>query len=72
VARCCGGTGYDDVGMSFVSLAEPSVPAARSGRRWARRGCVVPYFLFAGYPDRSRPGGRVRGRHPGIDVRVAG
>ena len=70
------GRGYDDVGLSFVSLAEPSVPAAleRARRLGAERIVVVPYFLFAGVlPDRvTAQAGGFAEQHPGIDVRVAG
>jgi sirohydrochlorin cobaltochelatase len=70
------GRGYDDVGLSFVSLAEPSVPAAleRARRLGAERIVVVPYFLFAGVlPDRvTAQAGTFAEQHPGIDVRVAG
>ena len=70
------GRGYDDVGLSFVSLAEPSVPAAleRARRLGAERIVVAPYFLFAGVlPDRvSAQAGAFAAQHPQIDVRVAG
>jgi sirohydrochlorin cobaltochelatase len=70
------GRGYDDVGLSFVSLAQPSVPAAleRARRLGAERIVVVPYFLFAGVlPDRvTAQAGAFAEQHPGIDVRVAG
>ena len=70
------GRGYDDVGLSFVSLAEPSVPAAleRARRLGAERIVVAPYFLFAGVlPDRvTAQAGTFAEQHPGIDVRVAG
>jgi sirohydrochlorin cobaltochelatase len=70
------GRGYDEVGLSFVSLAEPSVPAAleRARRLGAERIVVAPYFLFAGVlPDRvTAQAGAFAGQHPGIDVRVAG
>ena len=70
------GRGYDDVGLSFVSLAEPSVPAAleRARRLGAERIVVVPYFLFAGVlPDRvTAQAGGFAEQHPGMDVRVAG
>jgi len=70
------GRGYDDVGLSFVSLAEPSVPAAldRARRLGAERIVVAPYFLFAGVlPDRvTAQAGAFAEQHPGIDVRVAG
>jgi sirohydrochlorin cobaltochelatase len=70
------GRGYDDAGLSFVSLAEPSVPAAleRARRLGAERIVVAPYFLFAGVlPDRvTAQAGAFAEQHPGIDVRVAG
>ena len=70
------GRGYDDVGLSFVSLAEPSVPAAleRARRLGAERIVVAPYFLFAGVlPDRvTAQAGAFAEQHPAIDVRVAG
>lgn len=70
------GRGYADVGLSFVSLAEPSVPAAleRARRLGAERIVVAPYFLFAGVlPDRvMAQAGAFAKQHPGIDVRVAG
>jgi sirohydrochlorin cobaltochelatase len=70
------GRGYDDVGLSFVSLAEPSVPAAleRARRLGAERIVVVPYFLFAGVlPDRvTAQAGGFAEQHRGMDVRVAG
>ena len=69
------GRGYDDVGLSFVSLAEPSVPAAleRARRLGAERIVVAPYFLFAGVlagPGHG-PGRRVRRAAPG-DRRAGG
>ena len=70
------GRGYDDVALSFVSLAGPSVPAAleRARRLGAERIVVAPYFLFAGVlPDRvTAQAGAFAEQHPGIDVRVAG
>jgi sirohydrochlorin cobaltochelatase len=70
------GRGYADVGLSFVSLAEPSVPAAleRARRLGAERIVVAPYFLFAGVlPDRvTAQAVTFAGQHPGIDLRVAG
>ena len=70
------GRGYDEVGLSFVSLAEPSVPAAldRARRLGARRIVVAPYFLFAGVlPDRVAAQAReFAAAWPGLDVRVAG
>ena len=70
------GRGYADVGLSFVSLAEPSVPAAleRARRLGAERIVVAPYFLFAGVlPDRvAAQAAAFAGQHPGTAVRVAG
>jgi sirohydrochlorin cobaltochelatase len=70
------GRGYADVGLSFVSLAEPAVPAAleRARRLGAERIVVAPYFLFAGVlPDRvTAQAGTFAEQHPGVDVRVAG
>jgi sirohydrochlorin cobaltochelatase len=70
------GRGYDEVHLSFISLAGPSVPAAldRAQRLGAARIVVAPYFLFPGVlPDRvARQAREFAGRHPGTDVRVAG
>lgn len=70
------GRGYADVGLSFVSLAAPSVPAAleRARRLGAERIVVAPYFLFAGVlPDRvTAQAAAFAEQHPGLDVRVAG
>jgi sirohydrochlorin cobaltochelatase len=70
------GRGYDDVGLSFISLAEPSVPAAldRARRLGADRIVVAPYFLFPGVlPDRvAAQAAQFADQHPGLDVRVAG
>jgi sirohydrochlorin cobaltochelatase len=70
------GRGYADVGLSFVSLTGPSVPAAleRARRLGAERIVVAPYFLFAGVlPDRvAAQAGTFAAQHPGTDVRVAG
>jgi sirohydrochlorin cobaltochelatase len=70
------GRGYDEVGLSFISLAEPGVPAAldRARRLGARRIVVAPYFLFPGVlPDRvAAQSARFAAANPGIDVRVAG
>ena len=70
------GRGYAEVGLSFVSLAEPTVPAAleRAWRLGAERIVVAPYFLFAGVlPDRvAAQAGVFAERHPELDVRVAG
>src|SRR5262249_15265113 len=69
------GRGYDAVELAFISLAEPSVPAAleRARRLGARRVVVAPYFLFSGVlPDRVATQSRkFAERQPGLDVRVA-
>jgi len=69
------GRGYDAVEYAFISLAEPSVPAAleRTRRLGARRIVVAPYFLFPGVlPDRivaqSREYAAARAE---LDVRTA-
>lgn len=66
------GRGYPLVEPAFVSLAEPSVPAAleRCRRLGARRIAVVPYFLFTGVlVDRIREQAAAwSSSHPGIDV----
>jgi sirohydrochlorin cobaltochelatase len=70
------GRGYAGVEFCFVSLAEPSVPAAleRAVLLGARRIVVAPYFLFPGVlPDRVAAQPReFAGRHPGLAVSVAG
>jgi sirohydrochlorin cobaltochelatase len=70
------GRGYAGVEPAFVSLAEPSVPAAldKVRRLGAERVVVAPYFLFAGVlPDRIVAQSEAfAAEHPGIDVRVAG
>jgi sirohydrochlorin cobaltochelatase len=69
------GRGFLTVETSFVSLAEPGVPAAleRSRRLGARRVVVSPYFLFSGVlPDRVVSQARQWAeQHPEIDVRCA-
>ena len=69
------GRGYAAVEYSFISLAEPSVPAAldRARRLGARRTVVAPYFLFSGVlPDRVAAQSReFAAGHRGLDVRVA-
>lgn len=69
------GRGYAGVEPAFISLAQPSVPAALERLRLlgARRIVVAPYFLFAGVlPDRIVEQSRAfADEHPGIDVRVA-
>src|SRR5262250_1389846 len=70
------GRGYAGVEYSFISLAEPSVPAAldRARRLGARRIVVAPYFLFTGVlPDRvAAQSIQFAARHRALDVRVAG
>jgi sirohydrochlorin cobaltochelatase len=70
------GRGYAGAEFCFISLAEPSVPAAlrKISRLGARRVVVAPYFLFPGVlPDRVALQSRhFAAGHPGLDVRVAG
>jgi sirohydrochlorin cobaltochelatase len=70
------GRGYAGAEFCFVSLAEPSVPAAldKVRRLGAGRVVVAPYFLFPGVlPDRVAAQAReFAARHRGPDVRVAG
>jgi len=70
------GRGYRCVDYGFISLAEPSVPAAlaRAVTLGARRIVVAPYFLFSGVlPDRVVAQSReFAAARPGLDVRVAG
>ena len=70
------GRGYAGVEYSFISLAEPSVPAAldRAGTLGARRIVVAPYFLFSGVlPDRVAAQSReFAGEHSDLDIRIAG
>jgi len=70
------GRGYAGVEFCFISLAEPSVPAAlhRAVLLGARRIVVAPYFLFAGVlPDRVVTQSReFAARHHGLEVAVAG
>ncbi len=70
------GRGYAGVEYSFISLAEPSVPATldRARKLGARRIVVAPYFLFSGVlPDRvAAQSQEFAGRHGGLDIRVAG
>jgi sirohydrochlorin cobaltochelatase len=69
------GRGIGTVETSFVSLAEPGVPAAldRAERLGFKRIVVLPYFLFTGVlPDRI--GEQTRGwaaQHPDHEVLVA-
>jgi sirohydrochlorin cobaltochelatase len=68
------GRGYADVVPSFISLAEPSVPAAldRARRLGAERVVVAPYFLFPGVlPDRIVAQATAWAAQSGVDVRVA-
>lgn len=70
------GRGIGTVETSFISLAEPSVPAGleRARRLGFTRIVVLPWFLFAGVlPDRIVvQAGDWAGAHPELDVRVAG
>jgi sirohydrochlorin cobaltochelatase len=70
------GRGYAGVEFCFISLAEPSVPAAleRAVLLGARRIVVAPYFLFPGVlPDRVVAQSReFAAGHRGLDVAVAG
>jgi sirohydrochlorin cobaltochelatase len=70
------GRGYASTEFCFISLAEPSVPAAldKLRRLGARRVAVAPYFLFSGVlPDRVAAQARqFAAAHRGTDVRVAG
>ncbi len=70
------GRGYAGAEFCFISLAEPSVPAAlrKLGLLGAGRVVVAPYFLFPGIlPGRVAAQARqFAAEHPGIDVRVAG
>jgi len=70
------GRGYGGVEYAFISLAEPSVPAAlaRAVMLGARRIVVAPYFLFSGVlPDRVvAQSGAFAATRPGLDIRVAG
>jgi sirohydrochlorin cobaltochelatase len=70
------GRGYAGVEYAFISLAEPSVPAAlaRARRLGARRIVVAPYFLLpCVLPDRvSIQSQEFAAAHGGLDLRVAG
>jgi sirohydrochlorin cobaltochelatase len=69
------GRGYAGVELSFISLAEPGVPAAldRVRRLGSSRVVVAPYFLFPGVlPDRIQAQTLdFAARYPALDVRVA-
>ena len=70
------GRGYAFVEPAFISLADPSVPAALERARLlgARRVVVAPYFLFAGVlPDRIVTQVTAwAAEHGDIDLRLAG
>ena len=70
------GRGYAGAEFCFISLAEPSVPAAlhRAVLLGACRIVVAPYFLFPGVlPDRVVTQSReFAAGHPGLEVTVAG
>ncbi len=70
------GRGYGGAEFCFISLAEPSVPAAlhRAVLLGARRIVVAPYFLFPGVlPDRVVTQSReFAAGHPRLEVAVAG
>ncbi|MCW2620992.1 MAG: Sirohydrochlorin ferrochelatase [Frankiales bacterium] len=69
------GRGFAGVEVSFISLAEPSVPAAleRCRRLGAERVVVLPYFMFEGVlPDRIVEQATAwADRHPELEVRHA-
>ena len=66
------GRGFATVESSFVSLAEPGVPAALERARLlgASRIVVSPYFLFSGVlPDRViSQSSAWAAQHPGVEV----
>jgi sirohydrochlorin cobaltochelatase len=70
------GRGLAGVEPSFISLAEPGVPAAleRARRLGAELIVVLPYFLFGGVlPSRTHEQAQAwASEHPGSDVRCAG
>lgn len=70
------GRGFLTVETSFVSLAEPGVPAALERARLlgARRVVVSPFFLFSGVlPDRVVAQAHSwADDHPQVEVRTAG
>ena len=68
------GRGYAGAEFCFISLAEPSVPAAleKVRRLGADRVVVALYFLFPGVlPDRVAAQSHDFARSTGLDVRVA-
>ena len=69
------GRGVGTVETSFISLAEPGVPAAleRCRRLGFRRVVVLPWFLFAGVlPDRIVEQAQAwAAEHPDLEVLVA-
>ena len=70
------GRGIGTVETSFISLAEPSVPAGleRARRLGYERIAVLPWFLFAGVlPDRiAAQTASWADERPSLDVRLAG
>lgn len=69
------GRGYAGAEFCFISLAEPSVPAAldKVRRLGADRVVVARYFLFPGVlPDRVAAQSREFAASTGLDVRVGG
>jgi sirohydrochlorin cobaltochelatase len=70
------GRGFLTVETSFISLAEPGVPAALERARLlgARRIVVSPFFLFSGVlPDRVVAQSHAwADDHPQVEVRTAG
>lgn len=70
------GRGYAGAEFCFISLAEPSVPAAlaKLRRLGAARVVLAPYFLFPGVlPDRvAEQAAQYAAAHPELDVAVAG
>jgi sirohydrochlorin cobaltochelatase len=69
------GRGLAGVEVSFISLADPGVPAAleRCRRLGATRVVVLPYFMFEGVlPDRIVEQARAwAAEHPEVEVRTA-
>src|SRR5262249_17943766 len=70
------GRGYAGTEFCFISLAEPSVPAAldKIRRIGAAPGVVAPYLLVpGGLPDRvAAQADQFAAAHPEIGARVAG